>query len=90
MKNKIEDMRDHLFAELERLGDETLKGENLKLEIARAKAITEVSQAMINSAKVETDFIKTVKATKGTGFIDPSAREELPVPGKPQLVENQG
>lgn len=28
MKNQIEDLRNHLFAQLERLGDEDLKGDN--------------------------------------------------------------
>lgn len=61
-KNTIEDMRNHLFAQLERLGDEEMNPEALSQEITRAKAITGVAQAIVNSAKVEVDM---VKATRG-------------------------
>ena len=37
--NTMMDLNDHLFAELERLGDEGLEGEALEKEINRAKAI---------------------------------------------------
>lgn len=64
MKNKIEDLRNHLFATIEDLRD-TEK----PMDIQRAKAIAEVAQTIINSAKVEVDFIEATGATRGTGFI---------------------
>lgn len=63
MKNKIEDLRNHLFATIEGLLDE-----DKPLDIDRAKAVCEVGQVIINSAKVEVDFINKVGG-KGTGFI---------------------
>lgn len=42
MNNKLIDLNNHLFAEMERLGDEDLLGEDLDKEIERAKAITGV------------------------------------------------
>src|SRR5690625_454722 len=61
-KNKIDDLRDHLFAQLERLGDEDLvsKEGELEREIERAKAINNLSATLINSAKVETDRVNAV------------------------------
>lgn len=47
MNNKLSDLNNHLFAEMERLGDEDLKGEDLNKEIERAKAITGVATQII-------------------------------------------
>lgn len=65
MKNKISDLRDHLFEALERLKDPEL---DLDKEIQRAKAIKEVGSVIIESAKVEVEFINAVGGS-GTGFI---------------------
>lgn len=51
-KNKLVDLNDHLFAELERLGDEDLKGDELKEELDRAKALSDVSEKIINNASL--------------------------------------
>lgn len=63
-RNKIADVRDHLFAQLERLGDEELDQEQLSKEVNRAKAITHVSSQIIQSAKVEVDYLRTIGAHK--------------------------
>jgi len=47
MKNKLTDLNNHLFAQLERLGDEDLSGEKLNEELNRAKAITAVASQVI-------------------------------------------
>ena len=61
-RNKINDLRDHLFETLERLkeGD---------IDIATAKAMADVGQVIINSAKIEIDFIRATGSTKDSGFI---------------------
>lgn len=51
-KNKLADLNDHLFAELERLSDEELKGDDLKEELDRAKALTDVSEKIIDNASL--------------------------------------
>lgn len=63
MKNKIEDLRNHLFATLEALQDD-----EKPMDLDRAKAIAEVSQVIINSAKVEIEFLNKVGGS-GTNFI---------------------
>lgn len=49
-KNTLEDLTNHLFAELERLGDESLTDEQLEREIERSKAVTSVAQQVIANA----------------------------------------
>ena len=68
MKNKIEDLRNHLFATIEALLDD-----EKPMDIDRAKAVADVAQVMINSAKVEVDFMRTTGGT-GSGFIENTGR----------------
>jgi len=63
MKNKIEDLRNHLFATLEALQDQ-----DNPMDLDRAKAIADVAQVVINSAKVEVEYINKVGGI-GTSFI---------------------
>lgn len=67
MKNKLTDLRNHLFETLE-----GLKDKDHPMEIARAKAVADVAQTIINSAKVEVEFMKQTGAT-GSDFIPVSA-----------------
>lgn len=78
MKNKIDDLRNHLFATLEALRDD-----EKPMELARAKAIADVAQTIINSAKVEVDFINATGTKRTTGFL-PNAED---VPERPRLVK---
>lgn len=55
MKNKLSDLNNHLFAQLERLSDENVKGEELKAEIERSKAVTSVSREIILTGKLVLD-----------------------------------
>jgi len=72
-KNKIEDLRNHLFATLEALQDT-----DNPMPVDRAKAIADVAQVIVNSAKVEVDFIKTIGGDQGTGFIPEQGRLNPP------------
>jgi len=87
-KNKIQDLRDHLFEELERLRD--AKPEEMKMEIERAKAFQGLSSAITATAKVEIDMVKAVSGTPETDFI-PIAPESRDLPkrlfGGPQRTE---
>lgn len=60
MKNKITDLNNHLFAQLERLSDEDLKGEELKEEIGRAGAVTGIAKQIIASGSLVLKAAKLV------------------------------
>ena len=57
-RNKINDLRDHLFAALERLDNDELSTEELQKELDKADAIAQIGNVIINSAKIEVEFIK--------------------------------
>lgn len=73
MKNKVEDLRNHLFATLEALQDE-----DNPMDLERAKTIAGVAQTVINSAKVEVDYLRATGAVKGSGFIPEEPRSSVP------------
>lgn len=64
MKNKNSDLRDHMFAQLERLNSEDLSGDELKNEISRSKAMSDIGKVIVESAKTE------ILALKLTGRLD--------------------
>jgi len=64
MKNKMEDLRNHLFATLEALQDK-----DAPMDLARAKAISEVAQTVINSAKVEVEYLGLLGSKADSTFL---------------------
>ena len=52
MKNTLGDLNNHLFAQLERLSDEDLKGDQLKEEMARAKAVTGLASQIVANGQL--------------------------------------
>lgn len=55
MRNKLTDLNDHLFEQIERLNDEELQGEALREEIKRSKAIENVAKQIINNGRLVLD-----------------------------------
>lgn len=64
MKNKISDMRNHLFAALERLDNEELTADQLRLEIEKSRAISDIGKVIVESAKTEILYAKLTGKTE--------------------------
>lgn len=58
MKNRLTDLADHLFAQLERLGEESADPEQVKLEIARSGAMTATAREIIAVGRLALDATK--------------------------------
>lgn len=76
MKNKLFDLNNHLFAQLERLGDEELAGDKLAEEINRAKAVSDIATQVISNAGLVLKA-KTVMYEYGIG-VNTGEDKQLP------------
>jgi hypothetical protein len=60
MKNKLADLNDHLFAQLERLSEEGMPAERIELEVKRGEAIVAVADQVIRNAALQVAAAKLV------------------------------
>ena len=60
MKNKLIDLNNHLFAQVERLCDEDLEGEAMTKELNRSKSVSNLAAQIINNAKLALDAHKAI------------------------------
>jgi hypothetical protein len=65
MKNKLADLNDHLFMQLERLGDEELSDEQIEKEAKRADAIVSVAEQIVKNADLQ---LKAATLLAGHGY----------------------
>jgi hypothetical protein len=65
MKNKLSDLNDHLFAQIERLGDEDLTDEQIEKEAKRAEAIVAVADQVVKNADLQ---LKAATLLAGHGY----------------------
>lgn len=68
MKNKLSDLNNHLFAQLERLADEGLSSEQLEREAKRGAVIVAVADQIVRNASVQ---LAAAKLVKDSGKGDP-------------------
>lgn len=52
-KNRVSDLTDHLFMQLERLSDESLDAEAIEREVKRAEAIVKVSDEIVGTYELQ-------------------------------------
>lgn len=67
MKNRLTDLNDYLFAQIERLADEEMNGEAISAEIQRAEAIVKVADAIVDNARLQLSAV-TFAAQHGDRF----------------------
>ncbi len=88
-KNRIDDLRDHLFETLE-----ALKDKDEPMELDRAKAVADVARVIIDSAKVEVEFAKVANEATGgwaaSAFLPAPAPRQDPDPAPKQLTAVSG
>lgn len=53
MKNTLGDLNNHLFAQLEKLNDEDLNGDQLDAEIKRTEAMAKISEQIIKTGELQ-------------------------------------
>jgi hypothetical protein len=78
-RNTLKDLRDHLFATLEGLTDQ-----DKPMEVERAKAVCNVAQQLIASAKVEVEYMDVTGNESDDAkhfFQQPIGRPLLPAKG---------
>ena len=78
MKNRLSDLNNHLFAQLERLADEGLTSEQIEGEVTRAKAIVQVADTIVDNARLQLQACKLM-ADHGDRFA-----RHLPMLGAPE------
>jgi hypothetical protein len=57
-KNRLSDLNDHLFAQLERLSDEDLTPEQIDTEVKRGAAIVGVADQILRHASLQVQAAK--------------------------------
>ncbi len=77
--NNVSDLRAHLFETIAALRDK-----NDPMDIDRAKAISEVATTIINTAKVEVDYIRATGSTGTLPFLEHKPDEETDQAGTTQ------
>lgn len=58
MRNSLGDLNNVLFEQLKRLNDESLKADDLKEEISRAKAVADISSKVISNGNLVLEAAK--------------------------------
>lgn len=79
MKNKLTDLNDHLFAQLERLSDESLSAEDIAKEVTRAQAVVSVADVIVANAGVQLRAV-TLAVEHGTFVKVPFMQIEVKEP----------
>lgn len=67
--NTLMALNNHLFEQMERLNDDSLSDDNLKKEVQRSKAMTDVSAKLIENARLALEAEK-LRAEYGENVVN--------------------
>jgi hypothetical protein len=79
MKNRLLDLNNHLFGQLERLTDESMTLEQIEKEVKRADAVVAVSEQIIRNADLSLKAV-TLVANHGDRFATALPMISIPEP----------
>lgn len=83
MKNRLSDLNDILFAQMERLGAEDLSAEALASEVTRTQSLVQVADRIVDNARLQLDAAKLIAEHGGDMRKQIPATLGLPVGGQP-------
>lgn len=83
MKNRLTDLNDHLFMQLERLANEEMTPEQITAEVQRTAAIVDVADKIVDNARLTLSACDLV-AKHGDRFM-----KHLPMIGGPTGSEQK-
>lgn len=81
MKNRLLDLNNHLFSQLERLTEEGISAEQIEQEVKRADAIVAVSEQIIRNADLSLKAVALI-ANHGDRFASSLPMISPPEPGE--------
>jgi hypothetical protein len=65
MKNRLTDLNDILFAQLERLTDESISEDALAHEIQRTQSVVQIADRIVDTASLQLEGAKLIAAHGG-------------------------
>ncbi len=85
MKNKVSDLRNHMFAALDRLNDvEKLTKEEVQMEIDKSNAIGSIGKVIIETAKTELAYARFLNGEVPKNFLElPEEDNKNPILTRP-------
>jgi hypothetical protein len=91
MKNKLADLNNHLFEQLERLNDDKLMGDNLEQEIKRTDSMVKISTQILEGANTQLRAAHLLaEYGKDYSHLLPETAGEKPAGAQLKPVANQG
>lgn len=85
MSKTINDLREALFAQLDRLNTDCSAE-----ELERAKAVSSIAREINASAKIEVDHMRVTGASSGSGFLPDEDRPRIPKPAMRMINNTRG